>query len=73
MRGVNDSKLDHFIKIINIYGIVLKISSLQNSVSKFTPKKFYEIDPRCLQVRINVGIHTIVYNLKGKKCVVPLY
>ncbi len=28
----------------NIYGIVAKTSSLQNRVSKFMPKKFYEID-----------------------------
>ncbi len=28
-----------------IYGIIMKISSLQNRQSKFTLKKFYEIDP----------------------------
>ncbi len=39
-------KLDHFINISNIYGIFMKRSSLQNRLSKFTPKKFYEIDPR---------------------------
>jgi hypothetical protein len=38
-------KLDHFINISNIYCIFMKRSSLQNRVSKFTPKKFYEIDP----------------------------
>ena len=37
-------KLDHLINISNIYGIFMKRSSLQNSVSKFTPKKFYKID-----------------------------
>ncbi len=31
--------------IINIYGTFIKRSSLQNRVSKFTPKMFYEIDP----------------------------
>jgi hypothetical protein len=38
-------KLDHFINISNIYSIFMNICSLQNRVSKFTPKKFYEIDP----------------------------
>jgi hypothetical protein len=28
-----------------IYGIITKISCLQNRQSKFTLKKFYEIDP----------------------------
>ncbi len=42
-------KLDHFINIINIHGIFMKRSSLQNRVSKFTPKKFYEIDPKLHQ------------------------
>jgi hypothetical protein len=36
-------KLDNFIS--NIYGIFMKRSSLLNRVSKFTPIKFYEIDP----------------------------
>ncbi len=43
-------KLDHFINISNIYGIFMKRYSLQNRVSKFTPKMFYEIDPRPLGV-----------------------
>jgi hypothetical protein len=43
-------KLDHFIKIRNIYGIFTKRSSLQNGVGKFTSKKFYEIDPQPLGV-----------------------
>jgi hypothetical protein len=41
-------KLDHFIKISNIYGIFIKRSRLQNRVSEFTPKKFYEIKQRCV-------------------------
>ncbi len=32
-------KLDHFINISNICCIAMKISSLQNRVSKFMPKK----------------------------------
>ncbi len=39
-------KLDHCINTSNIYSIVMKRYSLQNRVSKFAPKKFYEIDPR---------------------------
>jgi hypothetical protein len=39
-------KLDHFITIHNIYDIAMKRYSIQNRVRKFTPKKFYEIDPR---------------------------
>jgi hypothetical protein len=38
-------KLDHFINS-NIYDIAVKRSSLQDRVSKFTPKRFYEINPR---------------------------
>ncbi len=38
-------KLDHFINISIICCITMKVSSLQYRVSKFTPKKFYEIDP----------------------------
>jgi hypothetical protein len=38
-------KLDHFINLSNIYDILMKSSSLQNRVIKFTAKKFYEIDP----------------------------
>ncbi len=34
-------KLDRFINIINIYGIAMERPSLQNRVSKFTPKKFF--------------------------------
>ncbi len=37
-------KLDHFINISNNISFGMKRSSLQNRVSKFTPKKFYEID-----------------------------
>jgi len=33
-------KLDRFINRINIYGIAMEIPSLQNRVSKFTPKSF---------------------------------
>jgi hypothetical protein len=33
----------HF--ILNIYGIAVKRPSLQKRVSKFMPKKFYEINP----------------------------
>jgi hypothetical protein len=38
-------KIDHFIKISNVSGNVMKRSSLQNRVCKFMSKKFYEIDP----------------------------
>ncbi len=37
-------KLDHFINS-NIYGIAVKKSSLQNRVSKFTPKSFMRSTP----------------------------
>jgi len=50
--------LDHFINNSNIYLIFMKRSSLQNRVSKFTPKKFYEIiDPinQGTQVREGLG------------------
>ncbi len=40
-------KLDLFIDIHNIYCIGMKKSSLEKIVSKFTPKKVYEIDPWC--------------------------
>ncbi len=33
-------KLDRFINIINIYAIAMERPSLQNRVSKFTPKSF---------------------------------
>ncbi len=33
----------------------MKRSSLQNRVSKFTPKKFYEIDPCLLRTSVNCG------------------
>jgi hypothetical protein len=39
-------KLDLFIEMQQIYLIFIKWYSLQKRVSKFTPKKFYEIDPR---------------------------
>ncbi len=38
-------KLDHFINIINMGCVAMKRSSLQNRVSIFMPKWFYEIDP----------------------------
>ncbi len=38
-------KLDHFINIINFYGIAVKRSSLQNRVTKFTPKSFMRSTP----------------------------
>ncbi len=39
-------KLDLFIAMQQILLMLIKRSSLQKRVSKFTPKKFYEIDPR---------------------------
>ncbi len=45
----------------NIYGIFMKRSSLQNRVSKFMPKKFYEIHPSGLYYKtITIIIMTIV-------------
>jgi len=41
--------LDHFINIRNICWIAMKCPNLQKRVSKFTPKKFYEIDPSYYQ------------------------
>ncbi len=38
-------KLELFIKMPQILLMFIKWSSLHKSVSKFTPKKFYEIDP----------------------------
>ncbi len=38
--------LDHFKNIGNICCVDMKRSGLQNRVSKFTPKKFFEIDTR---------------------------
>jgi hypothetical protein len=38
-------KLDYFINISNMRCIAMKRSSLQKGVSKFNPKRFYEIDP----------------------------
>jgi hypothetical protein len=43
----------------NICGIFMKRSSLQNSVSKFTPKKFYEIDPRSDFNHYNIGVRDV--------------
>jgi len=43
-------KLDHLINISNICSIGMKRSSLQNRVSKFTPKKFYEIESLLVSV-----------------------
>jgi hypothetical protein len=37
----------------------MKRSSLQNSVSKFTPKKFYEIDPRSDFNHYNIGVRDV--------------
>jgi hypothetical protein len=39
-------KLDLFIKMPQILLMFIKWSSLHKSVSKFTPKMFYEIDPQ---------------------------
>jgi hypothetical protein len=52
-------KQDHFINIINICSIEIKRSSLQNRESKFMPKKFYEIDPRCFYGAARSSITTI--------------
>jgi hypothetical protein len=38
-------KLDLFIPMLQIWLVFIKWSSLQKSVSNFTPKYFYEIDP----------------------------
>ncbi len=38
-------KLDHFINIINFYGIAVKRSSLKNRVTKFTIKSFMRSTP----------------------------
>jgi hypothetical protein len=46
-------KLDHFINVRNICFIGMKRSSLQYRISKFTPKKFYEIDPWLNSLHIN--------------------
>jgi len=39
-------KLDHLIRIRTIIFIAKRRSSLEKGVSKFTPKKIYEIDSR---------------------------
>ncbi len=55
--GVNHThtfcKLNHFINISNIYGIAMKSHNLWKRVSKFMPKKFYEIDP-LIKIWINL-------------------
>ncbi len=43
-------KLDHFIAMQHILPILIKWSSLQKSVNKLTPKKFYEIDSRLVPI-----------------------
>ncbi len=37
-----------FSQDIKIMVTLIKWSSLQKGKSKFTPKKFYEVDPRCI-------------------------
>ncbi len=47
--------LDHSINISNICCIVMKKSSLQQRVSKFTPNKFYEINPSTMTIIITTS------------------
>ncbi len=46
------SKLDHLTNVTIIFYIA-KRYSFRNRVSKFIPKKFYEIDPTCLPTEKN--------------------
>ncbi len=66
---------------------LIQWSSLQKSVSKFTPKKYHEIDSRCLYVKGTLGMPIIVsilqsdlfhcyisnYGMIGKKINVMLF
>ncbi len=59
-------------KITNICFIAMKINSLQVRVSKFTPKTFYEIDPRPYR-NLLYKFSNFFYSLPGLDLLVILF